>query len=531
MIDGEGNPVLDGEGNPVVELKEAMPRRRLVPAARASGRRSTASPRTRSPTTAPRSSSRARRPAPATRCPSRSTCGCATAPRRRRCDLPAGDVDARFEGASVNGSRVIVRHGPADRRRERPRRDRGPLRLRHGGRHGELLTGGGAEGAKLEGVTAIANDASKVFFVANAALATGATEGQHNLYVRDLAADRPRSSRPSPTADVGGLRLRGPGAERARCWPAAPTWRAARSRRADGSVLAFVSGGNLTGGSDTGYGQVYRYVTATGALDCVSCPAANRRPARRRSVAAPAAPPPGRRGHVGQRRRQQRSTSRPRTGWSPATPTATPRRRAASSATTGSRHDVYEWNAGTVTLLSSGRSPAPSDARGRHRGRRETCSSTPTSALVAQDLDGEGGHVRRPRRRRLPRPAGRPGRVRRRGLPRAARHHAVLPDPRLGAVTPGPATAPRTCSTIPITVGRRSPTAQRRKFARTGQDHAPRARWARPAGSRWPGARQAPQGRRGAGARHGEQARQVAGTVRVPVKLSGAARRRCASGR
>jgi hypothetical protein len=125
----------------------------------------------------------------------------------------------------------------------------------------------------VRGVAAIANDGSRVYYVAAGKLASnenqlgqGAEEGQPNLYVYDTATAINTFVAQLAPEDIEGE----PGSAHAAGLasyldverPAVPT--------PDGEVLVFDSHRDLTGEA-RGAAQVYRYDAASGALDCLSC--------------------------------------------------------------------------------------------------------------------------------------------------------------------------------------------------------------------------------------------------------------------
>jgi hypothetical protein len=128
----------------------------------------------------------------------------------------------------------------------------------------------------VDGVTAIANDGSRVYYVADGKLADNAnaadetaTEGQPNLYVYDTVTDKNTfigqlslgevESGGEPESGHAGNLTSYVDVER----PAVPT--------PNGEVLVFVSRGDFTGEALDGTAQVYRYDATSEALTCISC--------------------------------------------------------------------------------------------------------------------------------------------------------------------------------------------------------------------------------------------------------------------
>jgi hypothetical protein len=113
-------------------------------------------------------------------------------------------------------------------------------------------------GAAVKGLTGVSDDGSSVYFVAQGVLASGATAGQNNLYLRHGGA----------TTFI--TKLEGADSDN---WIAVP-WR--RSTRAqltgDGEHLLFSSSAQLDPGYDNaGFKEIYLYDAASGAFACVSC--------------------------------------------------------------------------------------------------------------------------------------------------------------------------------------------------------------------------------------------------------------------
>ena len=122
----------------------------------------------------------------------------------------------------------------------------------------------------------------------------------------------------------------------------------------DGGVLVFASAGNLTGQNpQEEFSEVYRYAAGDGSLMCVSC--------TRSGVAPTGMPDSGKRrvGRMTPRGFLLRSvlmvlgcSSIPRIRWS--LKTVTPGAPVSAKFGTPSSTDVYEWEAGRVSLISGG---------------------------------------------------------------------------------------------------------------------------------------------------------------------------------
>ncbi len=135
--------------------------------------------------------------------------------------------------------------------------------------------GAPAVAGHVDGVTAIANDGSRIYYVAKGKLANNenaagqsATEGQPNLYVYDTATGKntfitelgvEEVESGEPGSGHTGRLTSYLDVER----PAVPT--------PNGEVLVFVARRDLTGEAPSGTSQVYRYDGASGTLTCISC--------------------------------------------------------------------------------------------------------------------------------------------------------------------------------------------------------------------------------------------------------------------
>jgi hypothetical protein len=124
----------------------------------------------------------------------------------------------------------------------------------------------------VDGVTAISNDGSHVYYVARGKLATNvnnigqeAVEGRFNLYVYDMKTHANTfitqlgEAEVEPSSGRAGRLVSYLDVER----PAVPT--------PNGDVLVFVSDLDLTGQNSKGTSQVYRYDAVAGSLVCISC--------------------------------------------------------------------------------------------------------------------------------------------------------------------------------------------------------------------------------------------------------------------
>jgi hypothetical protein len=115
-------------------------------------------------------------------------------------------------------------------------------------------------GGDVLGVVGVSNDLSYVYFVANGALASGASAGQPNLYVRHAGTTRFIATLSGSDQGDWGLQTN-----------VGQSWRAQVS--ADGLHVLFMSVAPLSPGYDNaGHSEVYRYdASGPGALSCISC--------------------------------------------------------------------------------------------------------------------------------------------------------------------------------------------------------------------------------------------------------------------
>ena len=135
--------------------------------------------------------------------------------------------------------------------------------------------GASAVDGAVYGVTAIANDGSRVYYVAKGELANNenaahqvATEGQPNLYVYDTATNKNTFIAQLGLAEVEGGEPESGHAGVLTSYldverPAVPT--------PNGEVLVLVSRDDLTGEAPGGSAQVYRYDATSETLTCISC--------------------------------------------------------------------------------------------------------------------------------------------------------------------------------------------------------------------------------------------------------------------
>jgi hypothetical protein len=241
------------------------------------------------------------------------------------------------------------------------------------------------------GVTAITNDGSHIYYVAKGVLAPNAnahgataTAGQPNLYVFDTASGQTTFIATLDEKDVSsGNSEAGLVAEPDVNRPAVPT--------PDGTVLAFASSADLTGQNSSGFDEIYRYSTTDNSLVCVSCtppgtPATGN--ADFGDTAGGSYDPPGLTSPMsedGQRiffdTPDALVPADLNSGAPPSPVFGTP-----------SSTDVYEWENGTVSLLSDGGSAGPSTLSGTTPSGNDVFIVT-NANLTPQDVDGGYSNV------------------------------------------------------------------------------------------------------------------------------------------
>ena len=125
------------------------------------------------------------------------------------------------------------------------------------------------------GVTAIANDGSRIYYVAQGKLATNenavgqsAAEGKPNLYVYDTLTGKNTFIAQLSVEEV---EIGEPGKGHAGRLTSYLDVERLAVPTPNGEVLVFVSGGDLTGEDLNGTAQVYRYDAASEQLTCISC--------------------------------------------------------------------------------------------------------------------------------------------------------------------------------------------------------------------------------------------------------------------
>jgi hypothetical protein len=204
----------------------------------------------------------------------------------------------------------------------------------------DLSVGGESEaepnGAEVLGVLGASNDLSYIYFAARGDLAPGATPGASNLYVWHEGSLEYVAGGAVPSnwdLSPGNFSLGGGnGIQTARV-------------TADGDRLLFVSDASPTGYANAGHDELYVFDAATKAVNCVSCDPSGAPASGDASFIAPAEGPgaPGVAHLV-----HAMSDDGSRVFFN------SPEQLV--NADSNSQIDVYEWNQGTISLLSSGQS-------------------------------------------------------------------------------------------------------------------------------------------------------------------------------
>lgn len=236
------------------------------------------------------------------------------------------------------------------------------------GKHLEDLTVADPAGGGVLAIAAAADDLSHVYFVATGDLADGAEAGQPNLYAW-TPGDGVRHVATLTFADEPVWSVRRDDV---------PRFRDARVS-AGGGQLVFASTAKLTDADNAGHKQVYRYDYASGGLTCLSC-----------TTLAPSS--------------GADAGLFPMTGTASIKTPAVPYRltRNLSSdgrvifesadrlvlADTNGKSDVYEWDAGSVRLISSGVGSEGSKFIDASADGRDVFFTT-RERLVAADRDSQ----------------------------------------------------------------------------------------------------------------------------------------------
>lgn len=211
------------------------------------------------------------------------------------------------------------------------------------------ITAGDPQGSGLMGVVGQSDDLSRIYFVAQGNLADGATRGENNLYVWDHGTTRyiatlsgePDTQNSNPFQDAWNWRLRGNQGDLK-----------ARSVRvtSDGSTLVFASRARVTSYDSASAScaegrcaEMYMYRLASDQLQCISCPPAGGAPAGDSFLSGfdvsglPLSSEPFARNLTEDGSRLYFETPEKLVGGD-----------------SNGKTDVYSWQGGAVTLLSSG---------------------------------------------------------------------------------------------------------------------------------------------------------------------------------
>jgi hypothetical protein len=149
----------------------------------------------------------------------------------------------------------------------------------------------------------------------------------------------------------------------------------------DGSVLVFTSNADLTGDNNSGFEEVYRYVSSTNSLTCVSCVdgVEHRGNADLGGTVGGSYRPPGQSTAI--------TSDGSKVFFDTPDALAPGDVNAATAPTVTRSTDVYEWSNGTVSLISSGHGTRASGLSGVTPDGSDVLFQT-SDSLVPQDTDG-----------------------------------------------------------------------------------------------------------------------------------------------
>jgi hypothetical protein len=299
------------------------------------------------------------------------------------------EVPAQYEGASDDGSLVFFTTKQALDGAD-PTAGDNELYGFNTNTLTRFRVSGGAAGdvtGNVVGETAISNDGSHVFFIARGVLASNtnsqgasATADLPNFYDYDTTSGTTTFIATLADGDGGDL-LDQFGARC--CLNAQPDVNRPAVPTADGSVLVFASSADLTGENASGFAQIYRYETSSGDLVCISCPPPGTDATRPANLGATTG---GAYGPIGVPMTADGSTiffqspdALLPNDLNSDTPPAGPFGFLGTA-------DVYEWQNGSLFLISDGRSPG--SVLGSTNPSGNDVTLTTTGQLVPQDQDG-----------------------------------------------------------------------------------------------------------------------------------------------
>jgi hypothetical protein len=224
-------------------------------------------------------------------------------------------------------------------------------------------------GDRTQGVVQISDDGQYIYFTSVEDLASGATAGAQNLYVKH-------------GVDIAFVAMLG-GSEELSAQPMSqgnryPSLYSPASLDAAGDTLVFESPTSLAGASNAGHNAIYRYEAQTKQLSCISC-----RPSgaasQQDSSLGPNAPDGG---HFAQSRFRNITDDGKAIVFSSAD--------AILAQDTNGKLDVYEYRDGRVELLTTGRGSTDTFLSGASRDGADVFIITGDSLVKG---DGDGGYT------------------------------------------------------------------------------------------------------------------------------------------
>ena len=276
---------------------------------------------------------------------------------------PGGTRDAAFQGATADGSKVyfLSREALTD---DAADGDGSQLLYEYDADTGELtlLTPNDVESPAVHGVVTVAPDGSRIYLVASAALAPGATAGNVNVYewaAGDFAFIGAFDSLTSANVVLGN-----------------DTARQVRIT-SDGGKFLFASPTNMTAYDSGGFSAVYLYDAVGDELQCISCPEDGSPAVGDALLSVDVL--------IAMFARQKYSRNLSADGSRAFF--QTPQRLVPKD--DNGLMDVYEWEDGEVRLISGGHAIEPSFFVDSARDGRDVFFTT-AERLVPQDIDGDG---------------------------------------------------------------------------------------------------------------------------------------------
>lgn len=352
---------------------------------------------------------------------------------------PGGTKNAAFQAATADGSKVYFLSSEA-LTNDAADGDGTQLLYEYDVDSGDLtlLTPNDVESPAVHGVASVAPDGSRIYLVASAALAPGATAGNVNMYewsAGDFAFIGAFDSLTSASVVLGN-----------------DTARQLRTT-SDGGKLLFASPTNMTAYDSGGFFAVYLYDAVGDELQCVSCP----------QDGSPAVGDALLTEDVLTTAFARQKYSRNLTEDGQRAFFQTPQRLVPKD--DNGLIDVYEWEDGEVRLISGGHAIEPSFFIDSARNGQDVFFTT-AERLVSQDVDGDGDIY-------VARAGG--------GFPPVPEPPGLCIDDQCQGQPTSPPSLPRAASDSDFGIGNATPSGEvtlavrsisakaRRAFARTGK--------------------------------------------------------------